>query len=97
MLDIIKQQHMSEKATDLGKNDQYVIEIDKKANKTELKKVIEKKFNVNVEKINIINIPHKPRRRGGFIGYKKGLKKAIIKLKHGEKIDFGKKEKSGKE
>jgi ribosomal protein L23 len=38
---------------------------------------------VKVEKVRIVNLPEKPRRFGRIFGKKRGLKKAIVKLKEG--------------
>lgn len=89
-MQLIKEQKTTEKA----KDNKFIFEVDKKANKTELKKFIEKEYKVDVLKINIINIPKKPRQLRGIRGYKKGFKKAIITLKHGQKIETSKTEKS---
>jgi len=89
-MEIIKEQHITEK----GKDNKYIFKVVKKANKIEIKKVIEKKHKVDVIKVNIINIPKKPRRLRNVTGYKKGYKKAIVTIKHGQKIDTTKKAKS---
>jgi len=91
MPSLIKKPHISEKATDLKtKNNQYVFEVESRANKSQLKKEIEKRFKVEVKKINIINTPSKPRRRGQFVGRKPGFKKAVVKIKSGQTINLKK-------
>lgn len=89
-MDIIKQPHITEKTQE----DKYVFRVAKNANKIKIKKAIEKKYKVNIIKVNIINIPKKKRRVGRIEGFKKGYKKAIITVKHGQKIDTTKEEKS---
>jgi len=96
MSSLIKKEYISEKATQLQKNDCFVFEIAQQANKSELKKQIEEIFKVDVKKINIVNLPHKKTRRGLTSGLKSRPKKAIVKIKHGQKIDFGKIKKSRK-
>lgn len=91
-IELIKQEHITEKA---GENKQ-VFRVAKNANKPEIKKELEKKYKINIIKINIINRPVKPRRLRGIKGLKPGYKKAIITLKHGQKINTAKKEKSRK-
>ena len=80
---------MTEKATYLSSENKYVFEVFKKANKIDIKKAIEEVYGVKVEKVNIINIPRKKRRVGRTTGWKKGYKKAIVKVKQGQKIDLG--------
>jgi len=84
---IIKHPIITEKATELNKENKYVFCVDKKANKHQIKKAIEEIYNVKVEKVFVINIKPKKRRYRFFIeGYKSGYKKAIVQLKEGEKI-----------
>jgi len=79
--------HITEKATALAQKNQYVFKIFPKANKTEIKKVIEDLYKVEVLNIKIINVPKKRRRLGRISGWKKGYKKAIVKIKEGQKIE----------
>lgn len=81
--------HITEKATYLSeKMNQYIFLVRKEANKIEIKKAIENLYGVKVEKVQIINIPKKKRRRGMIEGWKKGYKKAIVKIKEGQKIEI---------
>jgi large subunit ribosomal protein L23 len=75
---------LTEKARELSERGEYVFEVSKLANKNEIKKAIEKTFKVKVEKVRIVNLPEKPRRFGRIFGKKRGLKKAIVKLKEGK-------------
>ena len=62
------------------------------ANKIEIKKEIEQKFNVNVVSVNTMRYNGKAKRRYTRAGIIKGrtdaFKKAIVTLKEGETIDF---------
>lgn len=58
----------------------YTFEVDKRANKTEIKAAIEGIFGVKVEKINTLNVKGKPKRQGKFLGKTANWKKAVIKL-----------------
>ena len=84
----LKSPHITEKATALSSQNQYVFKVEKKSNKTEIKKAIEEVYGVGVLNVNIINIPRKKRRLGRIEGFKPGYKKAIVKLKEGEKIEI---------
>jgi large subunit ribosomal protein L23 len=79
--------HITEKATDLTKKNQYVFKVFAKANKIEIKKAVESLYGVNVIKVRIVNIPSKKRRVGRTIGKKSGYKKAIVKIAEGQKIE----------
>jgi large subunit ribosomal protein L23 len=78
---------ITEKTTMLAQKNQYVFKVHSRANKTEIKKAIEKVYNVQVLDVKIINIPGKKRRLGKISGWKKGYKKAIVKTKEGQKIE----------
>ena len=62
------------------------------ANKIEIKKEIEAKYNVNVVSVNTMNYAGKRKSRytrtGVIKGRTKAFKKAIVTLKEGETIDF---------
>ena len=56
------------------------------ANKTEVKRAVEKLFKVKVAEVRTSNFEGKLRRRGRFAGYRSDWKKAYVKLKKGEKV-----------
>jgi large subunit ribosomal protein L23 len=85
---VLKSPHVTEKASDLTKQNQYVFKVWPSTNKIEIKKAVESLYNVEVKGIQIINIHEKERRVGRTIGTKKGYKKAIITLKKGQKIEI---------
>ncbi len=69
--------------------DQYTFEVDRRANKIQVKEAVEKIFNVAVISVNIMNMPAK---RGRFgrrqIARKPAWKKAVVKLAPGQRIEF---------
>ncbi len=85
---VLRFPHISEKATKLAKENQYVFNVYKQANKTEIKKAIEGLYGVDVLSVKVINIPKRRRRLGRITGWKKGYKKAIVKIKKGQKIEI---------
>jgi len=84
---IFKTPHVSEKATDLVKKNQYVFKIWPRTNKIEIKKAIENLYGIDVTSVKIIKIPRKKRRLGKISGWRKSYKKAIVKIKEGQKIE----------
>lgn len=84
----LKEPHITEKATDLARQNQYTFKVFPRSNKTEIKKAIESLYGVDVISVNIINIPRKQKRLGRIKGFKPGFKKAIIKIKQGQKIEI---------
>lgn len=84
----VKQPHISEKATYLAEKDQYVFQVSPRHNKNQIRKAIEGIYKVNVLSVNIVKIPAKKRRLGRTEGFKKAYKKAIVKIKNGQKIEI---------
>lgn len=67
-------------------NNCYTFKVSRNANKIEIQKAIEKIFNVHVLKVNTLNQHGKVKRMGRYIGKRADWKKAIVKLKEGDKI-----------
>jgi len=80
--------HVTEKATDLTEENKYVFKVWPRSNKIQVKKAVEDTYGVNVEAVNIINVPGKKKRLGRSMGWRKGYKKAIVELKEGQKIEI---------
>ena len=87
-IDSIRNPIMTEKATILSEQNKSVFKVHVKANKTLIKKNIEKLFKVNVIKVNIINQKTKIKMKQGKKSLKSGYKKAIVTLKKGQSIDL---------
>ena len=85
---ILKSPLITEKATESAKKNQYIFKVYPEANKTEIKKAIESLYKVNVLDVKIINVPPKRRRLGRTLGWRKGYKKAIVKIKEGQTIEI---------
>jgi large subunit ribosomal protein L23 len=70
----------------------YGFEVHREANKTEIKRAVEKKFNVTVETVHVVNVKGKTKRmstrRGMTSGRRSDRKKAVVTLKKEQKIDF---------
>lgn len=86
LIDLVRQPVITEKATLLLEDNKYVFDVAKKATKPEIKKAIEKLFDVTVTKVNVQNLPRKKRRMGRFMGYKPQYKRAIVTLAEGDSI-----------
>lgn len=86
--DIIRRPLITEKATDLQADDRYVFEVARSANKIQVKNAVEKAFNVHVVDVNVLTVPGKVRRRGRREIPTSSWKKAIVKLKAGDKITY---------
>ncbi len=85
---------LTEKSAKLMQEQKYTFIVNKKSNKIEIKKAVEKLYGVSVEKVTtLIQRGKKVRRstkRKMVKGQRTSYKKAIILLKKGELIDFTK-------
>jgi large subunit ribosomal protein L23 len=86
--DAVNEPHISEKASYLSEKEQYIFKVSPKYNKNEIKKAVEGLYGVDVLSVNIVKIPPKKRRLGRTEGFRKGYKKAIVKIKQGQKIEI---------
>ena len=70
----------------------YAFEVDRNANKIEIRKAIEKKFDVKVKNIQTMVEAGKMRqqmtRRGRFYGKRPDWKKAVVTLAEGDKLEL---------
>jgi large subunit ribosomal protein L23 len=66
----------------------YSFEVDKKANKAQVKKAVEKIYGVEVLKVRTANRKGKNRRRGRTIGTTPAWKKAVVYLAEDYHIDL---------
>ncbi|MDD4531342.1 MAG: 50S ribosomal protein L23 [Candidatus Pacebacteria bacterium] len=87
---ILKSPCITEKAVNMGaQGNFYTFHVSSDANKIEIKKAIEGKYKVSVLDVRTINIPRKKMVRGRIEGFRPGYKKAVVKLKEGDKIEIG--------
>jgi len=85
---IIKRPIVSEKTTKLAEEGKYTFEVDRRANKIQIKDAVEAIFEVKVEKVNVINGKPKEKRVGQHTGLTAAITKAIVTLKEGNSIDI---------
>lgn len=85
---IISRPIVSEKGTQLLKENKYVFRVPLKVNKIEIKEAVEEIFKVKVEEVRTMHARGKSRKwRGRSVGKVPRWKKAIVKLKEGEVIE----------
>jgi large subunit ribosomal protein L23 len=87
--EIIKRPLITEK-TNIQKEiaNQVTFEVDRRANRIEIKLAVETAFKVKVANIQTMQVKGKVKRRGRFVGKRRNWKKAIVTLMPGERIDF---------
>ncbi len=91
--DVIVAPRITEKAMGNALNSQYTFVVHPQATKTQIRHAIEEIFKVDVLEVNTVNVRGKKRtfaRRGKrTTGKQSDYKKAVIKIKAGQKIELG--------
>jgi len=97
MSDIILNPMLTEKSNSLTEQfNKYVFKVNISANKLQIKKALEKRFDVKITKISTVLVKGKSKnttvKSGGHVirtsGYRESWKKAIITLNEGDKINL---------
>ncbi len=90
LYEVIRGPHVSEKATILAESakKQLVLEVAVDASKAEIKKAVEKMFNVLVDHVTTCHVKSKTKRVGRIVGKRKGWKKAYVTLVAGQDVQF---------
>jgi large subunit ribosomal protein L23 len=88
MYHIIRRALITEKSTLAKEENKYVFEIDKRANKIEVAKAVEKLFKVKVLDVHVMNMTGKKKRVGRIMGEKPSWKKAVVTLAPGSRIEI---------
>jgi large subunit ribosomal protein L23 len=79
---------VSEKSYSLITDRKYTFKVHEDAHKTQVRQAVEELFDVKVERVNIVKVQSKPKRRGMIKGRRPGWKKAIVQLKEGHEIEI---------
>ncbi len=77
---------ISEKSVKDKENHKYTFKVQWDSNRTEIRKAVEEKFKVKVNKVNTIKVPSKSRKMGKYLGKTSRWKKAIVTLSEGQSI-----------
>jgi large subunit ribosomal protein L23 len=78
---------ITEKATLLSEHNQVVFRVRLDASKPEIKAAVEALFGVKVRAVNTLNQKGKTKRFRGRLGRRSDVKKAIVTLAEGSRID----------
>jgi large subunit ribosomal protein L23 len=92
-MEILRKPILTEKASALTeKSNRFTFRVDHKANKLQIKQVIEKMYGVSVLAVNTMVVDGKVKSRNTKAGLVTGrspkYKKAVVTLKDGETIDY---------
>lgn len=87
--DVIRRPLLSEKGAFLNANSNTVLmEVDRHANKIEIRRAVEEVFKVKVSSVHTMHVRGKKKRLGRHEGRRRSWKKAMVTLMPGEKLDF---------
>ena len=79
---------ITEKSTLLQESGKYTFQVAPRANKMQVKEAVEKSFDVTVMDVNITKLHGKRKRYGSRITKKPDIKKAVVTLKSGDRINL---------
>jgi large subunit ribosomal protein L23 len=80
---------LTEKGNNLREQyNQYQFEVDRRANKIQIRNAVEALFDVKVEEVRTLNVRGRMRRMGRGHAKTRNWKKAIVALKEGHSIEF---------
>jgi large subunit ribosomal protein L23 len=88
LLYVIKKVCVTEKTTSITQSGQYTFEVDRTANKFEIKQAVESIFEVKVAGVNTLVTKGKVKRFRGRLGQRSDVKKAVVTLQEGQVIDL---------
>lgn len=80
--------HITEKSAILAEKGTYVFKVSPRMNKVEVAKMVRAMHNVTPVRVNMVNLPRTNVLVRGKAGVKSGVRKALVTLKKGDKIDF---------
>jgi large subunit ribosomal protein L23 len=79
---------VSEKSYEGSTRGTYTFRVHPDAHKTQIRQAVEQLFDVRVQRVNVITVAAKPKRRGLFRGTRPGWKKAVVQLRAGDTIEI---------
>lgn len=87
--EILKKPVITEKSTiQKETTNQLTFEVDRRANKVEIRRAVERIFNVKVVGVRTMQMRGKIKRFGRVLGKRSNWKKAIVTLAQGEHVEF---------
>ena len=86
--DVLVAPVVSEKSYSGLADRKYTFRVHQDAHKTQVRQAVEQRFDVHVERVNILKVQAKPKRRGLIKGTRPGWKKAVVQLREGQTIEI---------
>jgi len=87
--EILRRPVITEKSTTQKEAyNQLTFEVDRRANKVEIRRAVEQVFNTKVVDVRTMQMKGKVKRFGRTLGRRRNWKKAIVTLAQGERVEF---------
>ena len=89
LIEVLRAPVVSEKAALAAESgNQYLFKVSTTANKLEIKRAVEKMFDVKVERVRVLNVKGKTKRFGARLGKRSDWRKAYVRLASGQEIEM---------
>lgn len=89
MYQVLLAPHISEKSAMAAEmSGRHTFKVARDASKLEIKRAVEKLFSVKVESVHVVNVKGKSKRFGAVMGRQNDWKKAVVKLRDGDDLNF---------
>ncbi len=85
---IVRRILQTERTSALMAENKYVFEVDRRADKPQIKRAVEAMFKVTVADVRTMNVRGKIKTMGRFSGKRPDWKKAVVTLAEGNTIDI---------
>tara|TARA_B100000686_G_scaffold307987_1_gene348619 strand:+ start:469 stop:762 length:294 start_codon:yes stop_codon:yes gene_type:complete len=79
---------VTEKATSLSEHGQIVFKVRMDASKVQIRRAVERLFDVKVTRVNTIHVTGKTKLFRQTLGRRSNYKKAVVTLAEGQNIDY---------
>ena len=87
--DVLIRPLLTEKITSMREvKNSLAFAVHKRATRIDIRRAVEKVFNVKVMSVNVMNVKGKPKLQGRFLGKRPNWRKALVTLKEGEKVEL---------
>jgi large subunit ribosomal protein L23 len=87
LMTVIRGPHVSEKTHLAAESNQVVLKVRVDASKSEIRQAVEMMFEVEVERVTVVNVKGKTKRFGQTRGRRNDWKKAYVRLAEGSQIE----------
>lgn len=88
VIGVLIRPHLTEKSNAAGSRGWYAFRVAPGANKITIRRAVEDRYGIGVEKVRVLSVRPKKIRLGRIEGKSAGFRKAMVKLRQGQSIEF---------